>query len=96
LRSDTFDIIENEFSQVGKNWGNNVDYRPLDLKYKTIFKCKRNWEKFINDWDVKIKRKKLRNSFSTLFGSRFAKVRFSHSYTQFLISSIKFRSNDLD
>jgi hypothetical protein len=33
-----------------KNWGNNVDYRPLDHKYKTIFKSKRNWEKLIDGW----------------------------------------------
>jgi hypothetical protein len=26
----------------------------LDHKYKTIFKSKRNWEKLIDGWDVKI------------------------------------------
>jgi hypothetical protein len=31
------------FLKWEKNWGNNVDYRPLDYKYKTIFKFKRNW-----------------------------------------------------
>jgi hypothetical protein len=41
-------------SSVKKNWGNNVDYRPLDHKYKTILKSKKNWEKLIDGWDVKI------------------------------------------
>jgi hypothetical protein len=27
-----------------------VEYGPLDLKYKTIFKSKRNWEKLIDGW----------------------------------------------
>jgi hypothetical protein len=36
------------------NWGNNVRNEPLDYKYKTIFKYKRNWEKLIDGWDVKI------------------------------------------
>jgi hypothetical protein len=34
----------------------------LDHKYKTIFKSKRNWEKLIDSWDVKIEEKKLRES----------------------------------
>jgi hypothetical protein len=50
-------IDENEFSQVGKNWGNNMGNRLLDYKYKIIFKFKRNWEKLINGWDVKIEKK---------------------------------------
>jgi hypothetical protein len=33
-------------------WAN----RPLDHKYKTIFKLKRNWEKLIDGWDVKIEK----------------------------------------
>jgi hypothetical protein len=48
--------MENEFSKVEKNWGNNVDNRPLDYKYKTLFKSKRNWEKLIDGWDVKIEK----------------------------------------
>jgi hypothetical protein len=36
------------------NWGNNVRNWPLDYKYKTIFKYKRNGEKLIDGWDVKI------------------------------------------
>jgi hypothetical protein len=50
-------IDENEFSQIGKNWGNNMGNRLLDHKYKIIFKFKRNWEKLINGWDVKIEKK---------------------------------------
>jgi hypothetical protein len=50
-------IDENEFSQVGKNWGNNMGNRLLDYKYKIIFKFKKNWEKLINGWDVKIEKK---------------------------------------
>jgi hypothetical protein len=37
-----------------KNWGNNVEYKPLNHKYKMIFKSKRNWEKLIDGRDVKI------------------------------------------
>jgi hypothetical protein len=32
--------MENEFSKVEKNWGNNVDNRPLDYKYKSFAKKK--------------------------------------------------------
>jgi hypothetical protein len=39
-----------------------MEYRPLDHKYKTTFKSKRNWEKLIDGWDVKIEEKKLRGS----------------------------------
>jgi hypothetical protein len=33
-----------------------VDNRLLDCKYKTIFKSKRNEQKLINGWDLKIER----------------------------------------
>jgi hypothetical protein len=33
-----------------------MGYRPLDDKYKAIFKLKRNWEKLIDVWEVKIKK----------------------------------------
>jgi hypothetical protein len=39
------------------NWGNNVRNGPLDYKCKTIFKYKRNGEKLIDGWDVKIEKK---------------------------------------
>jgi hypothetical protein len=32
-------------------------FRPLDYKYRAIFKLKRNEEKLIDRWDVKIKEK---------------------------------------
>jgi hypothetical protein len=31
-----------------------VYYRPLDYRYKIIFKFKRNWEKLIDGYDMKI------------------------------------------
>jgi hypothetical protein len=37
-----------------------MDYWPLSYKYNTIFKSKRNWEKLIDGWNVKIEEKKLR------------------------------------
>jgi hypothetical protein len=43
-------------------YGNNMEYRPLDHKYKTTFKSKRNWDKLMDGWDVKIEEKKLRGS----------------------------------
>jgi hypothetical protein len=48
-----------------KNWGNNVKYRPLDHEYKIIFKIKKNWEKLIYGWNVKLRKieeKKLKGS----------------------------------
>jgi hypothetical protein len=41
------------------NWGNNVRNGPLDYKCMTIFKYKRNWEKLIDGWDVKIEEKEI-------------------------------------
>jgi hypothetical protein len=64
-------IDENEFSQVGKNWGNNMGNRLLDYKYKIIFKFKRNWEKLINDWDVKIEKN---------WGKKFGRIHFFPLY----------------
>jgi hypothetical protein len=55
------------FLKWEKNWGNNVDYRPLDYKYKTIFKFKRNWQKLIDCWDMKIKEIFLRGSILTIY-----------------------------
>jgi hypothetical protein len=37
-----------------------MEYSPLNHKYKTIFKSIRNWEKLIDDWDVKIEETILR------------------------------------
>jgi hypothetical protein len=42
-----------------------MDYRPLDHKYKTIFKSKRNWEKLIDGWDVKFDGDKIWGSILT-------------------------------
>jgi hypothetical protein len=41
-------VYENGFSNVEKNWGNNVDNRQLNYKYKTIFKFKKNAENLID------------------------------------------------
>jgi hypothetical protein len=40
--------------KLKKNWGNNIGYRPLNYRYKTIIKFKRNGKKLIDGWDVKI------------------------------------------
>jgi hypothetical protein len=37
-------------------WGNNIEYRLLNHKYKTIFKSEKNLEKLIHDWDVKVEK----------------------------------------
>jgi hypothetical protein len=35
-------------------------FRPMDYKYKTMFKFKRIRKKLIDNWDVKIEKKNLR------------------------------------
>jgi hypothetical protein len=40
--------------KLKNNWENNMDNWPLNYKYKIIFKSKRNGEKLIDGWDVKI------------------------------------------
>jgi hypothetical protein len=50
------------------NWGNNVRNGSLDYKYMTIFKYKKNGEKLIDGWDVKIEEKEIERIHSRWFG----------------------------
>jgi hypothetical protein len=50
-----------------KNWGNNVENKLLDHKYKIIFKSKKHLEKLIDSWDMKILKKLREKNWENLF-----------------------------